>query len=734
MAASPEEFLGQGAFVAEPFSPSVFLDLPPTPRPDGGAGAGDPAASDDLVLPFISRMLMEDDIDDKFFYQYPDHAELVQAQQPFAQILSGSSSDAATNSSGSGSSTLSPPASADATWPYDPIELAQLAHSPPHHEDFAADDVHSLISSSQDGAAAGFQQLGENAGADAHVSASSDEEETKPKSTTILPDADGDQGALLSAFYGGESRENMDMLNLAFLKGMEEAKKFLPTTNSLLVGVDDISGNHPPRDIQVKEEEEVDGTLMFQGVGNGRGLKNRHNWDYLETETGRNSKLMMPEPEENGETVDKIIFNGYELCLQEMQGLRIAMGSEAEKNTRKGERKSGKGRQGADQVVDLHTLLIYCAQAVAAGDRRNAIELLRQIRQHSSPNGDATQRLAHCFAEGLEARLAGRGSQVYKSLMSRRISVMEYFKAYQLYLAACCFKIMAFKFSNKAIVKAVAGQKKVHIVEYGMHYGFQWPNLLRCLAEREGGPPEVRFTGIDIPQPGFRPTARLEETGRRLSNYARQFGVPFKFHSIAAKWEMVHVDDLNIDPDEVLIVNSIVHFGKLMDEGVGIDSPSPRDVVLSNIRKMRPDVFILFVANGSYSSPFFVTRFREALFHYSALFDMLDATAPRDNDKRLLVERDLFGRGALNVIACEGLDRVERHETYKQWQVRNQRAGLRQLPLDPDDVEDLREKVRSMYHKDFVIDTDHQWLLQGWKGRILYAMSTWTVDNSISEL
>ncbi|OEL15388.1 hypothetical protein BAE44_0023593 [Dichanthelium oligosanthes] len=68
---------------------------------------------------------------------------------------------------------------------------------------------------------------------------------------------------------------------------------------------------------------------------------------------------------------------------------------------------------------------------------------------------------------------------------------------------------------------------------------------------------------------------------------------------IRRRWETVTIDDLDIDPDEVLIVNSILHFGNLMDEGVDASSPSPRDVVLSNIRKMRPGVFILFVMNGS---------------------------------------------------------------------------------------------------------------------------------------
>jgi hypothetical protein len=243
----------------------------------------------------------------------------------------------------------------------------------------------------------------------------------------------------------------------------------------------------------------------------------------------------------------------------------------------------------------------------------------------------------------------------------------------------------------------------------------------------------VRITAIDLPQPGFRPAARIQETGRRLTNFARRHGVPFRFHSIAAaKWETVSVDDLNIEHDEVLVVNGLFHFGKLMDEGADIDSLSPRDMVLGNIRKMRPDVFILCIENSSYNAPFFVMRFREALFYYAAMFDMMDALAPRDNDERVLVEQDLFGRCALNAIACEGSDRVERPETYRQWQVRNDRVGLRQLPLDPDIVKGISNKVKDKYHKDFVIDVDQQWLLQGWKGRILYAMSAWVANDNIS--
>ncbi|CAD6255527.1 unnamed protein product [Miscanthus lutarioriparius] len=685
-AAAPE---GEGLFAdPEPFSPSIFLDLPPTPRPDGNGEV--PASSDDLVLPFISRILMEEDINDQFFYQFPDHPVLLQAQEPYAQILSDAAT-ARTNSAASwGSPATVSPSSSDGP--------AQLLLSPPYPDmglhGFTEDGVGTFFLPAQDG---GSPEL---------------EQSPAQLRATTLPAGDGDHAALASVFFN-RGVADAEMLNKAFLKGMEEAKKFLPTTNSLLI---------------YREAEE-------EGI-NGRGRKDRDrlNWDDLEAETCRKSKLMVPEPEETGQVVDEMIVNGLKLCLKEMEALRISMGSEAKKKARKGKGKSAQGRSSSNEAVELSTLLIHCAQAVATDNCRSATELLRQIKQHSSPKGDATQRLAHCFAEGLEARLAGSGSQLHRSLMAERISVVEYLKAYWLYLAACCFKMTAFRFSNTTILKAIAGRKKVHIVDYGVDYGVQWPTLLYRLAALEGGPPEVRITGIDLPQPGFRPAVRIEETGRRLSSYARQLGVPFKFHGITVRWDTVCVDDLNIDPDEVFIVNSIMLFGNLMDDGVDIDSPSPRDVVLRTIRKMQPDAFILYVMNASYSSPFFVSRFRDVLFFYSAMFDMLDATAPRDSHQRFLVERVLFRQCSLNAVACEGTDRVERPETYKQWQVRNHRAGLRQLPLDPDIVKTMRDNVRDQYHKDFVIDTDHNWLLQGWKGRILYAMSTWVADDAVSEL
>jgi hypothetical protein len=247
------------------------------------------------------------------------------------------------------------------------------------------------------------------------------EEMEKKDNNTMLAAVDGDQAALASAFFSAQQDGGSNaMLNLAFLKGMEEANKFLPRDIDLLRSSATV--------LQVKEEAEEEGSA------NCRGRKNRHNWDdVLESNFGRGRKMMAPEAEESGEVVDEMIANGFQLFLREVEGLRISMGSEAEKKSRKGIAQSTNG------MVDLCTLLIHCAQTMATDDRRSAAELLRKIKQHSSPQGDATQRLAHYFAEGLEAWLAGSGSLVYNSLMAKRTSVVDFLKAYRLYAAACCF-------------------------------------------------------------------------------------------------------------------------------------------------------------------------------------------------------------------------------------------------------------------------------------------------------
>ncbi|CAN6340299.1 unnamed protein product [Urochloa humidicola] len=462
----------------------------------------------------------------------------------------------------------------------------------------------------------------------------------------------------------------------------------------------------------------------IQDLDTREGRSSRQHTDTITCEIIQNRKF------------DRILICYHLDSCNETKRLRELMAKQASMNSTKGQSKGyaqqklrGK-RQINKDVVDLRTLLIHCAQAVAAGDRPLATELIKKIRQHSSPDGDCTQRLAFYLVDGLEARLAGIGNQVYHKLLAKRASDEEVFEVYNLCLAAFPLHRAAYTLANNTIIEASRGQSKVHIIDFGICFGFQWPSLIQQFAE-QGVPPKLRITGIDVTRPGFGTLEITEQAGKRLADYANMFKVPFQYQGISSRYENVQIEDLNIEEDEVLIVNCLYRMKTLGDETVAMNSA--RDRVLKIMRRINPKVFILGVVNGSYSSPFFITRFKELLFHYSSVFDMFEANVPRDNKARKLLEGRVLAREAINIIACEGAERTERPETYKQWQARCLKAGFEQLPLDPAVFNRILDMKKGIYHEDFVIDEDSGWLLKGWKGRVMHALSTWKPNESCTD-
>ncbi|KAL4610573.1 hypothetical protein ACB092_08G060000 [Castanea dentata] len=433
----------------------------------------------------------------------------------------------------------------------------------------------------------------------------------------------------------------------------------------------------------------------YTSPSGSRGNKNHQREDTDNLEEGRSKKHSLVD---DGE-VDSKLLEKFDKILhcpggdsttasrrKKLQHNDHSKGAHGKTTLSKNEGKKG-------VIVDFWGLLTQCAQYVASSDQKTANELLKQIRQHSSPLGDRNQRLAHYFANALEARLAGTRIPVYTPVESNGTSVADYLKAIQLFMTVCPFKRVSYFFASQTIGKLAEAQKAttLHIIDFGILYGLQWPCLIQRLSIIPGGPLKICITGIELPQPGFRPAER---------------------NAIAQKWETIRLEDLKIDRDELTVVNCMCRLKNIPDETVAINCP--RDIVLNLIKRINPDLFVHGVVNGAYNAPFFLTRFREALFFFSALFDMFDATMPYEDHQRLQFEKERIGRDAMNVIACEGLERV-----------RTLRAGFRQLPIDEEAVLVAKKAVKSEYRKDFVIYKDGQWMLQGWKGRIIYAISCW---------
>ncbi|KAJ3688204.1 hypothetical protein LUZ61_017368 [Rhynchospora tenuis] len=511
------------------------------------------------------------------------------------------------------------------------------------------------------------------------------------------------------------SRIDEHLLASEFQKGVEEGLKFLPSIHKLTFDFKEskLSSRSEQRIhrmvVEFGQEKEANFGFKFRS----RGDENLNNGDFDISESENRKKPMICYEETiRDDMYDKVLLNHGENYEKEEVIQEIVQCKAS----------SYGSKEIQEKHVDLNTLLIHCSEAVSINDQRLAEELLMKIRQRSSRTGNGTQRLACILADGLEARLAGSGSELYRQLVAKRITNSDILRSYHLCIRADPFHRVSNAFANNNILREIKNSSRVHIVDLGICFGFQWPPLIQSLASRQGGPPKLRITGVDFPQRGFRPTNQVEDIGKRLEDYARIFSVPFEYQGIASEWESISIEDLNLREDEVCIVNSTRRFSRVRDESYNMDSP--RNKVLKLIWQMKPLIFIQGIYSATFS-PFFTVRFRQILSQCSTEFDIRDSLMPRDDELRLLTEREVIGPVLINLIACGGSDWLERPETYKRWQLRNERAGFEQLPLDQEVVKECRKKLKNGYDKRFFIEDDGNWMLQGWKGKVRYAFSTW---------
>lgn len=381
----------------------------------------------------------------------------------------------------------------------------------------------------------------------------------------------------------------------------------------------------------------------------------------------------------------------------------------------------GSNVSAASSCVTLTELLYRCALAVSQGNVSDASDLLAELRDKSSPHGTPTERMAYYFMEALVAKMSGTGEKLYTAITNNCPSAAAIFKAVRLYTENCPFLKLGHFFTIKSLLDASEGATRVHVIYYGIGYGVEFPTLIQELAARLEGPPHLRITGIDVPHPGNDPCLKIHETKGRLEAIAKIWNVQLEFVALAGSWESFTARDMNLREDEVLAVCSD-KLHSLLDESVM--ATSPREVVLRRIRSMNPKVFVHVGLNIGLNAPFYMTRFRESVKHYSAVFEGLEISMPPDDPDRVLVERIIFGVEIMNIVACEGQTRVERSEPYRQWQNRFQRAGFAQLPFK----NNVFSKIKGMmaaFHKDYGICKDEGWFLLGIRNHIVKFCSAW---------
>lgn len=118
-------------------------------------------------------------------------------------------------------------------------------------------------------------------------------------------------------------------------------------------------------------------------------------------------------------------------------------------------------------------------------------------------------------------------------------------------------------------------------------------------------------------------------------------------------------------------------------------------------------------------------RLLEALYSYAALFDCLESTVSRNSLERIRVEKMLFGEEIKNIIACEGLERKERHEKLDKWFMRFDLAGFANVPLSYFGRLQARRFLQSYGCEGYRMREENGCAVVCWQDRSLFSISAW---------
>ncbi|XP_011044695.1 PREDICTED: scarecrow-like protein 18 isoform X1 [Populus euphratica] len=401
-------------------------------------------------------------------------------------------------------------------------------------------------------------------------------------------------------------------------------------------------------------------------------------------------------------------------------------------------------------AFQLRQLLVTCADLISQSDYSAAKRLLSILSSNSSPCGDSIERLVYQFVRALSIRLDSHGIPTSTAPAPHVFSInniantsppcgtdnkmLNSYDWDQETLRSCYLSLNQItpfiRFShltaNQAILEAVqGGQQAIHIIDFEIMHGVQWPPFMQALADRPNNtlypPPRLRITGTG------HDLNMLHRTGDRLLKFAQSLGLRFQFHPLLllnndpTSLALYLPSAITLLPDEALAVNCVSYLHRFLK-----DDSRELLLFLHKIKALNPKVVTVAEREANHNQPLFLQRFLEALDHYKALFDSLEATLPPKNRERLAVEQIWFGREIMDIVAAEGEGRRERHKKFETWEMMMKSVGFNKVPLSPFALSQAKLLLRLHYPSEgYQLQILKNAFFLGWRNHSLFSISSW---------
>lgn len=369
--------------------------------------------------------------------------------------------------------------------------------------------------------------------------------------------------------------------------------------------------------------------------------------------------------------------------------------------------------------ADLAYLLLTAAENVTYKHYDQASRSLTQSDSMSSDTGNPVQRVSYYFAAALRERInretGGFTAQERGPKGLKSDNDMDTFYSSDQELPLC--KVTHFA-AVQTIIDSVAMDVKIHIIDLQIRSGAQWTALMQALSKRNSCPLELlKITAIATMD-----RENIEETGKRLQRYAKFLNIPLSF-------KVVYVQDLKDIKEELFDIKT--------GETVAVYSPTVLTTMISRpehvealmrvIRRFKPSIMVVIEVEANHNSPSFVNRFIEALFFYSAWFDCLEDCMDRNNQNRVILEKNHFSKGIQNIVATEGNERVTRSVKINVWREFFARFGMEETKVSTVSLSDANLALQAQFcwGNSCTLDSNQKCLIVGWKKTPIYSVSAW---------
>ncbi|XP_010242738.1 PREDICTED: protein SHORT-ROOT-like [Nelumbo nucifera] len=340
-------------------------------------------------------------------------------------------------------------------------------------------------------------------------------------------------------------------------------------------------------------------------------------------------------------------------------------------------------------------LLRDCAKALSEKDSSRIHHLLWMLNELASAYGDCEQKLASHFSQALFCKATEMGELCFNTLSSVAERSRSFESARKMILKfqeVSPWTTFGHVASNGAILEALDGESKLHIIDISNTFCTQWPTLLEALATRNDETPRLKLTVVTTVS---MERSVMKEIRQRMEKFARLMGVPFEFHVVSELYRLAELtkEELGVQDDEAVAVNCI---GALRRINV-----KDRDAVVHMLHTLGPKVVTVVEEEADFTSSMddFVKCFDECLRFYALFFEMLEESFLPTSNERLMLEREC-SRSILSVLACDegdggscSTEESERRERGRQWCDRLKEA-FSPVGFSDDVVDDVRALLK----------------------------------------